>query len=139
MITFKISLSNFQIYSSVLLTVVTMLYITSQGLTCFLTGSFYLLIPLTHFTYSLPTPHHHLRQPPICSLYLMPVCVCVCVLASMYEYNHTVFFFISLTSFSIMSSDLFANDRFPYFLWLNDISLCVYITYSLFICLLMGI
>lgn len=56
---FKIySLSNSQIYNTVLLTIVTMLYITPLGLICFITGSFYLLTPLIHF-------FHHLCQPPI--------------------------------------------------------------------------
>ena len=41
--------SNFQIYNTVLLTIVTRLYITSPGLTYFITGSLYLLIPSSHF------------------------------------------------------------------------------------------
>lgn len=104
-----------------------MLYITSQGLTCFLTGSFYLLIPLTHFTYSA-----HPTSPPPTATNLFSVsyaCVCVCFgfHVRVQSYN---FFFIWLTSFSIMSSDLFANDRLSYFLWLNDISLCVYLIHA---------
>ena len=42
-------LSNFQIYNTVLLSIVIMLYIISLGLT---TGSLYLFTPFTHFTYS---------------------------------------------------------------------------------------
>ena len=56
------SLSNFQIYNIVLLTRITMLYITSPGFIYLITGSLYLLNSLTHFFL-------HLRQPPICSLY----------------------------------------------------------------------
>ena len=44
---FKIcSLSNFQIYNTVLLTTVTKLYIVYLSLIYFITGSFYLLTPL---------------------------------------------------------------------------------------------
>ena len=47
------SLSNFQIYSSVLLTVVTLLYIASPGLIYSITGSVYLSTPFIHFCLSL--------------------------------------------------------------------------------------
>ena len=43
------SLSSFQICNTVLLTIASMLYILSQWLTCFITGSLYLLIPFIHF------------------------------------------------------------------------------------------
>ena len=50
---FKIySLGNFQIYSTVLLTIVTMLYITSPGHTYFITGSSYFLTTFTHFAHA---------------------------------------------------------------------------------------
>ena len=53
--TFKIySLSNFQICNTVLLTLVTMLYVTSPGLIYLITGSLYLLTPFTQFTRPLP-------------------------------------------------------------------------------------
>ena len=52
--TFKAySLSKFQIYNTVLLTIVTKLYSTSPGLIHLITGSLCLLTPFTHFT-SLP-------------------------------------------------------------------------------------
>ena len=84
--TFKIySLSNFQIYHGMLLTVVIMLYITSSGLIYLITGSLYLLTIFTHFTY--PPTNPHLWQPPICSLpmslvFLDPhisktICLCI--------------------------------------------------------------
>ena len=48
--TFKIySLSSFQIHKTVLLTIIIMLYITSPGLTYFITKSLYILITYTHF------------------------------------------------------------------------------------------
>ena len=65
--TFKIySFSNFQIYNTVLLAIVTMPYITSPGLTYFITGSLYLLTPFSHFMH----PYPRLWQPQICSVYL---------------------------------------------------------------------
>ena len=68
--TFKIhSLSNFQIYNTVLLTVVTMLYITSPGLIHLITGCLY---PLTVFT---------------CLPYLPPLCIIS--YNFMWIYNHT--------------------------------------------------
>ena len=54
--TFKIySPSSFQIYDAVLLlTMVTMLYITSPGPIYFITGSLYTLTTFTHFTHTPP-------------------------------------------------------------------------------------
>ena len=50
--TFKTcSLSYFQISISVLLTVVTMLYVIPPGHTHFITGNWYLLAHLTHFSH----------------------------------------------------------------------------------------
>ena len=55
MTAFKIySLSNFQIYNTVLLTIVTMLYITSSECIYLITGSLYLLTIFTHFSHHLP-------------------------------------------------------------------------------------
>ena len=52
--TFKIySLSNFQIYNIVLLTVFTLLYIPSPGLIYFITGSLYFVTTFTHFAHRL--------------------------------------------------------------------------------------
>ena len=53
---FKIySLGTFQICNiALLLTIVTMLYIPSPGLTHFIMGSLYLLIPFTHSSHPLP-------------------------------------------------------------------------------------
>lgn len=49
--TCKSTLFNFQIYNRVLLTLVTMLYISSPGLTYFISASLYLWIPFTHFAH----------------------------------------------------------------------------------------
>lgn len=70
--TFKVdSLSIFQMYNTILLTRVTMLYITSPGLTYFTAGNLCLLIPITHF---VPLSHPPLWQTPIwISVSLSPV------------------------------------------------------------------
>lgn len=71
--TFKsCSLNNFQIYSTVLLTIVTTLCVTSSGHIHLITGSLHLLTTTTHSTYrSLPTS----GQRPICSLNILPLLV----------------------------------------------------------------
>ena len=62
--TFKIcSLSKLQIYNTVLLTIVTMLYIPSPGLIYFITK----FVPFDHLHPIPPTPTPCLWQPPICS------------------------------------------------------------------------
>ena len=56
MITFKIySVRKFQIYDTVLVTVIIMLYVTFPGLTYFIPGSLYLLSPFTPFAHP-PAP-----------------------------------------------------------------------------------
>ena len=50
------SLSNFQVYNTVAVTIVTMLYITFPELTYLVTGSLYLLITCTHFPHPNPSP-----------------------------------------------------------------------------------
>ena len=49
------SLSNFQIYNTVLLTIVTKLYTVSPELIFLRAGSLYLLVTFTHFPHA-PTP-----------------------------------------------------------------------------------
>ena len=62
---FKIySGSNFQIYSIVLLTMVTMLSITSPELIYIITESLHISTPFIHFA------HPHFWQPPVCSLWV---------------------------------------------------------------------
>ena len=68
------SVNNFQIYNTVLLAIVTMLYITSPGLIYLITGSLYILTTLTHFS--------HFHCPPLSIWQLLSV---------LYEFG--VFFF----------------------------------------------
>ena len=86
--------SNFQIYSVVLLTVVTMPSITSQGLIYFITRHLYLWPP------SLTSPTFILWfwQPPICSM------SCFFFFESTYKWDHIVLIFLWLISFSITLS-----------------------------------
>ena len=65
--TFKIySLSNVQIYNTVLLTTVTLLYITSRRLVYLIAGSLYLLTIFTHFTHPPQHPTSGKHQPVLC-------------------------------------------------------------------------
>ena len=67
---FKIySLSNFQIYHKVLLTIVTLLYVISPGIIYFITGSLYLLTSFTHFVYP-PAPASENHQS-VFSIYVL--------------------------------------------------------------------
>ena len=50
------SLSNFQVYNTVALAIVTMLYITFPELTFLVTGSLYLSITCIHFPHPNPPP-----------------------------------------------------------------------------------
>ena len=103
------SLSNFQISNIVLLTMVIMLYITSQWCIYFLTGGLYLWPRFPN----LSTPIRCLWQPPICSLCLWTWCFCsfvsfwfdlICLfwffLESTYKWNHMVFVFLCLIYFT---------------------------------------
>ena len=90
---FKIySFSNFQVYSTVLLTVITMLHMTSPELMYLLIVSFYLLITFSHFP--------HLWKPPIGSLYAW---IIIIFLDSMHKWDHLVFIFLCLTYFTYHS------------------------------------
>lgn len=51
--------SNFQIRNAVLLTVINVLCLMFPQLTCFITGSLYVLTPFAHFTPTPPTPANH--------------------------------------------------------------------------------
>ena len=126
--TFNIySLSNFQY--TVLLTIVSMLYITPAGPIYLIAGSLYLLTSFTHFC--LPS----LWQPPICSLYLWVCCLFVCFLffvfsVSTYKWDHIVFVFLWFTSLSIIPSrsiHVVTNGKISFFVWLNNIPMCVHV------------
>ena len=76
------SLSNFQIGNTVLLTMVSMLYISSPWIIYYLTVNLYLLTPFMDIS---PTPTLCLWQPSIYSLYLR---------ASFFLAEHMVFMFL---------------------------------------------
>ena len=89
---FKIySLSNFQIYHTVLLAIVSMLYIVSPESNCLFTGSLYPSTTFTHFFYRLPQPLFLSRT----SLFSVSV-----VLDFMCKWDHTVFVSLHLTDFT---------------------------------------
>ena len=127
---------------TILLTIFSMLYISSLWLIYFVTGSLYLLIPITYFTSPVWQPH-------FCSLYLW-VCFCFvlffhlfCFLNSTYKWNQTVFVFLCLvTLLSIIPlhpSMSLQMARFHSFLWLSNIPyIYIYITSSLSIHLSVG-
>ena len=92
------SFSNFQIYYIVLLTIVTMLYIVSPGLTYFITK----FVAFDYFQpFHPPCPHHPcLWQPPICS-------IVVC------DFHSSNFWTILTKSFQVMLSSCFIyNDSY---------------------------
>ena len=94
--------SDFQIYNTLLLTIVTMLYITSTEFISFITGCFYFWLP-SHISLILSTTCHW--QPPICSLYLSCFSVCFLLSDSACKWNYTVFVFHDwLVSLSIVPS-----------------------------------
>ena len=96
------SLNDFWIYNILLLTVVTMLYITSSEFISFITGSLYFWLP-SHISLILSTTCHW--QPPICSLYLSCFSVCFLLSDSEYKWNYSVFVFHDwLISLSIVPS-----------------------------------
>ena len=104
---FKIHpLSNFQIYNTVLLTIVIMLYITPPGLIFFITASLNLLTPFTHCTDTSHSPSlstiNQFSVLYICELgFLFVFCF---VLDSTCRWDYTVFVFLWLISLSIMPS-----------------------------------
>ena len=129
------SLSNLQICNTVLLTRVAMLYITSLWIFYFVTRSSYLF---DHLHLFLLTPH--LWQPLVCSLYLW---AWFCLLDSPFKSDHGVFVFLQLISLStvpLTSIHVAANDKvLPifltqfYFLWLNNIPVCVRVCVCVYI------
>ena len=67
------SLSHFQIHNTVLLTIVTMVYLTFPGPVYFITGSLYLLTTFTHFTPSqIPTSGNYQSVFYIYTLLILP-------------------------------------------------------------------
>lgn len=66
------SLGNFQIGTTILLTIVPLLYVTSPRLTYFIAGSFHLWIPFTHFVH--PQHRHPLATAILFSVFMSFVC-----------------------------------------------------------------
>ena len=104
-------LSNFQICNTLLLTIVTMLYITSHDL--FITGSCYLSTPFTHFNHSYPL----LWQSPICSLCLQ-VWIClfcfVCLFVLILHINEIIQFLLFLLHLFHLAY-VITNGTIPFF------------------------
>ena len=129
--TFKIyALSNFQMYNTALLIIITMLDITSPGLIYFITGSLWLLNTFSHFTH-LPPPTSDNNQSVFfvskSSIFL--VCFLVWFLDSIYKWDHVVFVFFHPTSLSIMPWKCIhgvANGKISFFLYDCIIFHCVY-------------
>ena len=87
------NLSRFQVYNSVLLTIVTVLDITSPDLIYLITESLYFLTNFIQFPSHLP-----LESTSLLCLY---VCLFVCFFQdSMYKRDNTVFVFLYLVCFT---------------------------------------
>ena len=115
--TFKIySPSNFQIYNIILLTVVTILYVTTWWL-YFIAGGLYLLTHFTHFIHSC------LWQQPICSLYpwawflllLYKYCTMPHI-SGIVQYLSFFIWFISLSIMPSRSTHVVINGMISFFL-----------------------
>ena len=105
---FKINfLSNFQTCNTVLLTIVTTLYITSPWLIYFLTRSLYLLIPFIHFANSSPSTSGN-HQPVLCICDFCFLCLfCFCLFVCLFSYIHNQtnwIFYNFLSSFPSLPS-----------------------------------
>ena len=126
---FKIySPNDFQICNIVLLTLVTMLYITSPWLIYFITGSLYLLTPFTHFIHHPCPPTSGNHESVLC---IYEPDVLLLFLDFMYKWDHMVFylsFSVWPMSLSIMPSRFIytpTNGKISFSLWLNHVPLCV--------------
>ena len=111
------SLWNFQVSSTVLLTTITMLYITFTELINFIIESLY---PLTYISPFLPNSSPW--QPPFYSLFLW----IRLFLDFTYTWDWTVFFFAWPSIMLSQSIHIVTNERISLFLWLNDIPCIVY-------------
>ena len=116
---------------TILLTIFLILYITSLGLTYFITGSFCLLIPSTYLPTPLPSGDHQL----VLCIYK---CFCyVCVIFLYFQFPHIneiiqyLSFSVQLSSLSIIPSrsiHVVTNGKISFFLRQNNI---IYITSAL--------
>ena len=115
---------------TVLLTIFPMPYIASLWLIYFITRSFCLLVSSTYFTnssISLPSGNPSLFSD---SMSLFTFC-CGSFLESTCQWKHIVCVFLWLISFRMMPSRsimLFKMARFHSSLWMNNISLYIYIS-----------
>ena len=128
MSTFKIySLSNFQIYHTVLLNIVTLLYITFTGIFYLVTGNLYLL---TTFLISQSSPTHTSGNHQ--SVLLSMNSIFFCLFPHISEIIQYLSFSVWLTSLSIMPSSSIhvASDGRPsfFFLQLNTSSLHIHVS-----------
>ena len=120
--TFKIySLSNFQVYNTLLLTIVTMLYIRSSELIHLITRSLY---PLTNISPFPTTPS------PLATTILLSVYMNLFFLDFTCKWDYTLFIFLCLMySISIMSSSFICvvtNDRISFFLFMAEAVLFIW-------------
>lgn len=118
--TFKIySLSSFETYNTVLLTIVIMLCSRSLELIHFNKWKFVSFDHLHSFLPSYPPPHLSNHQSTFC-FYKFSF-----ILDSTYEIMQYLFFSVGLTSFSIMPSGsihIVTNGKISFLLWMNNIS-----------------
>ena len=129
--TTKTHLETFKYIIQLLLTIVTMLFITSSELICLITGSLYLLTPFTHFK---PSPHQNHKS--VLCIYELG-CFLFWFLESTYKWDYvffflsTVFVFLSDISLSVLfsrsthvmvfSAWKIMNDRMSWGLWLKGL------------------
>ena len=130
---FKIhSFSNIQICNTVLLTIVTMLYIASPRLVYFITGYCYLWFPFPF----CPHPTLWLWQSPICCLYqwALDFFVLFLFLDSTYKWDHMIL--VLLWIMPSVSTHVVTNCNISFFLLLNSIPLyvCMYMYMCAFVC-----
>ena len=128
------SLSNFQVYDAVLLTIITMVYIRSPEIVHLITGSLY---PLTNLS---PPP------PPLVTTILLSVSLSLAFLDSTYVISYNiclVFLWLILLSIIPWSSiQVVANGEVSFSLmaefyrstYLSSIYLCIYLSIYLSIC-----
>ena len=134
--TFKIcSPSCFQIYNPVLLTIVTVLYIVSPWLTHFITGNLCCLNPFTHLHPPQTCPHRPQATTDLFSVSMSSVLfVCVFQIPDVSEIIQCLSSSVWHISLSIIPSRSIhvADDKISFFLRLDNIRVCVCVTFSLF-------
>ena len=107
-----------------------MLLIISPWLVYFIIGTLYVLTPFTPFPHTLPMSTTSLFSVFISSVFCFFV---VCLFDSTYKWDH--YFLLSLSNYTQYNgpSMLSQMTGFPSFLWLINMPLYVYATYSLMI------